>query len=570
MRFRSLIFLLTGALVLIGSTAEGPSVRAAGLSGQAPTESSADEGIPVTSPVVRRACGACHQPDAQGRMTRISYQRTTPEGWQQTVRRMVLLNDLQIEAAEAREAVRYLANGHGLAPEEARAAAFEVERRMIDFDYTADPETEETCTKCHSMGRIISQRRTREEWELLTAMHQGLYPLIDFQAFQRRGRAPEDDPRQPVEKAVDHLAVAFPLATPEWTAWSATMRPPRLAGTWALVGHQRGRGPVYGEVEVTARPETPDEFATQVRYTNPRTGVTVTRTGQSIVYTGFQWRGSSSGAGETDPLREVMFVERDWQQMTGRWYTGDYDEIGLDVTLHRVGSEPVLTGVFPRAVSSASSGSLRIHGANLPASLSAADVDLGPGIEVTGVTEATASGATVEVTVASDAAVGARDLYVGPASLAGALVVYDEVQRISVMPATGMARVGGVAFPKQYQQFEARAHHNGPDGEPSTDDDLDLGLADVSWSLEEYAVTFGDDDIQYVGQLDDEGFFTPAEDGPNPARLNSANNIGDVWVVATLTEGADGAALARPLRARAHLLVTVPLYLRRDAAPGIQ
>ena len=43
---------------------------------------------------------------------------------------------------------------------------------------------------------------------------------------------------------------------------------------------------------------------------------------------------------------------------------------------------------------------------------------------------------------------------------------------IKVRPQAGMARIGGVNFPKQYQQFEAVAYNNGPDGKPDTKDDL--------------------------------------------------------------------------------------------------
>ena len=219
-----------------------------------------DGGIPVTSDLVHRVCGTCHRADEQRRMSRISYQRTTPEGWQQTIRRMVLLNNLQIEPADAREAVRYLATNHGLAPDEARLGAFEVERRNIDFHYEADPETQQTCNRCHSMGRVLNQRRTLEEWELLTAMHRGYYPLADVQSFLvgdwLGGPAPEaedgDDGRTAVERAVAHLAEVFPLDSPEWASWSANMRTPQLEGAWALIGYERGQGPVYGEVVVEA------------------------------------------------------------------------------------------------------------------------------------------------------------------------------------------------------------------------------------------------------------------------------------------------------------------------------
>lgn len=39
--------------------------------------------------------------------------------------------------------------------------------------------------------------------------------------------------------------------TPEWTAWSATMRPAPLEGTWLLSGYEVGRGALYGRLTVT-------------------------------------------------------------------------------------------------------------------------------------------------------------------------------------------------------------------------------------------------------------------------------------------------------------------------------
>ncbi len=528
-----------------------------------------DGGIPVTSELVHRVCSTCHPADDQRRMSRISYQRTTPEGWQQTIRRMVLLNDLQIEPADAREAVRYLATNHGLAPDEATLGAFEVERRNIDFYYEPDPETQETCNRCHSMGRVLNQRRTLEEWELLTAMHRGYYPFADFQSFTRSGGADppageESDTRTPVELAIAHLAEVFPLDSPEWASWSANMRTPLLDGTWALIGHERGQGPVYGTVTVSSDPAARDELETQARYTYPARGVDVTRSGESLVYTGYQWRGRTTSP-EHFSAREVMFVSRDRDEIAGRWFAGGYDERGIDVTLRRVGPEPLVTGIYPSAVPAAAGEvTLRLFGANLSESLDAAAVDLGADLTVTEVTDLSSTEATLRVTVAPDARVGSRDLFIGRAALTEAVTVYDEIHRLEVTPATGLARVGGLAFPKQYERFEARAWHDGPDGESATEDDLDLGmLADVDWSIEEYAVTYDDDDTAFVGTLGEHGVFEPAEDGPNPERSGERNNIGDVWVVATLTTAPNGAALERPLRARAHLLVTVPVYIRR-------
>ena len=83
---------------------------------------------------------------------------------------------------------------------------------------------------------------------------------------------------------------------------------------------------------------------------------------------------------------------------------------------------------------------------------------------------------------------------------------------------------------------------------------------DASWSLEEYTATYEDDDKDFVGAIDPaSGLFTPNLDGPNPKRRHNANNYGDVWVVATYQQ-------ATPIKARAHLLVTVPLYIKWDQA----
>ena len=86
---------------------------------------------------------------------------------------------------------------------------------------------------------------------------------------------------------------------------------------------------------------------------------------------------------------------------------------------------------------------------------------------------------------------------------------------------------------------------------------------DAAWSIEEYTATYHDDDMDFVGQVDERtGLFTPNVEGPNPKRRNGANNIGDVWVVATVKQPGRGSTVERQVRARAHLLVSPPLYIR--------
>lgn len=516
------------------------------------------EGIPVTSDAVREACGACHASDDQGRMSRISYRRATPENWELTIKRMIGLNGVPVTMEQAREVLKYLADNHGLAPEEARPVMFDAERRMVDFTYSGDTETHNLCNACHTVGRVVSERRTSEEWKLLIAMHRGVYPGIDGGSGRFRRGAGGPGAKAPMDLAIEHLSKAFPLMSTEWTEWTATQASPRLGGTWALSGTQRGMGPVYGQVTIEPQDGAADGFMTETTLTYVTSGKTVTLGGRAVVYTGFQWRGRASEAAEAaDAWREVAMVSRDQSEISGRWFTGEHAETGIDVTLRRVTPGVLVMGTDVPSLKSGTTGqTVRIYGANFPSSLAPDDVALGAGVTVTGVVSSTPTMATVTVDVAIDARVGPRDVLVAGSLRPAALVVYDKVDGIKVMPTAGMARVGGIVFPKRFEQFEAVAYNAGPDGDAGTDDDLMLGMVDADWSLEEYSATFVEDDLKFVGSISDGGLFTPNVDGTNSERSGNRNNIGDVWVVADYTPPGGTA-----MRGRAHLLVAPPLYM---------
>ena len=532
----------------------------------APAAPATDEGIPVESALVRSACGGCHRPDAKNRMTRISYRRSTPENWENTVKRMISLNHVKVEPAQAREIVKYLADNHGLAPAEAKAVAFESERRLVDRAYEADKETSVVCSSCHSIGRVMSERRTKQEWELLLAMHRGYYPGVDSQpmnegaGFRRGGgrrgadggEARRADTGHPMDRIITHLSGQFPLRTADWTAWTAAMQPPMLAGRWAISGSAPGKGAIVGQVVIAADPAMPDTFTTDTRFTFVRTGESVTRKGRAVVYTGFQWRGRGTAVTSEDVWREVLALDRTGREMSGRWFTGAYDELGIDVRLIRLAADPVVLGA---SVASLKTGvpqtGVRLYGANLPPKLTIKDISLGQGITVSRVVSATPNVVTIDLDVAEGAKAGPRDISIAGTTSPSALVVFDKIDSIKVLPMAGLARLGGVVHPKQLQQFEAVAFNDG----------VSLGIVDVKWSLEEYAATFGDDDTRYVGVLDEKGLFIPSLDGPNPQRSGERNNIGDVWVVADLSPS-PALGLTKPLRARAQLIVSVPVYMR--------
>ena len=528
-----------------------------------------EEGLPVTNPLVIAKCSPCHQKDDKGNLTRISWERTTPEGWQQAIKRMVRLHGVSLTPDEARQVVRFLSTQHGLAPEEARPALYHAERRMQDETEPSE-QVRDACMSCHTWGRVISWRRSKEEWDLLVKMHIGYFPTVETNSFRRPPPPPNTPPpppgtdtRDPVDRAIEYISKNFPLHTPEWANWRASMRAPKLAGRWLISGAQHGQGRVYGEfvIEPTA---DPDQFTTRTRLRYVNSGRTMTRSGRALVYTGHAWRGTSTSQDTADvkSLREVMMVSRDQSQIEGRWFWGGYDEFGIDVTIRRASNDPVILGIDRLALKAGSTGQrLEIFGDNLPANLAAADLDFGAGVSVQRVVSQTPGALAVQLDVAADALPGKRDIALRRTIAVGAFAVYDKIDYIKVTPEAALAHLGGTSHPKGLQQFEAIGYHRGADNKSRTPDDIPLGPVEVAWSMEEFYSTYGDDDKEFVGTLTPTGLFIPALEGPNPKRQFSRNNYGDVWVVATSKEtDKDG----KPVSGRGHLVVTIPLYVRWD------
>src|SRR6516162_4013577 len=166
-------------------------VFAAGLAQAQTPAPAATEGIPINHQLTQDKCGGCHPRDAQGMMRRISYIRTTPEVWEQAIKRMIRLNGLSLKPEEAREILRYLSNNNGLAPEEAKSAFWEAEHRLFrdQSDKIPDDALQHTCNYCHTIGRVLTQRRSRDDYEKLINMHLGLFPGAENTLRPRRAPA---------------------------------------------------------------------------------------------------------------------------------------------------------------------------------------------------------------------------------------------------------------------------------------------------------------------------------------------------------------------------------------------
>jgi len=567
--------------------------------GAAQSTTETAQGIPINDALIIAKCAGCHARDGNGMMGRISYIRTTPEVWEQILKRMIRLNGLIATPEESRQLLRYLSNNNGLAPQEARPVFWEVEHRFFrtqEEEAGVPSELQQTCNQCHTIGRVLSQRRTAADYIKLANTHMALFPGAEPMVFRPadRNAHPEDMPvtttqlneyetklnyppsppkpntRYPIDAALEYLAKNQPLITPEWAAWKSTICSPKLAGAWAVSAYQPGKGKVFGEMTIEAGP-TSDDFVTKTVLHYPD-GQVATRTGKGVVYSGYSWRGHATGkpaAGAKDPAfpadtREAMLLSGSGNTMDGRWFWGGYQEFGLDVELTRVQRDTVVLGFDQFSVKSPSTSDLHIYGANLPTGLKPADFDLGKGVQVTKIVRAGPSEIVVQLAVAGGLPASPHSLSVKGVMAPQTLTVYGKVDYIKVSPDANFARLGGTIAPKQYAEFQALGFSNGEDGKPGTADDVALGPVASSWSLEEFYATPKDDDIKYVGTIADTGLFTPNLEGPNPDRRKQGNNYptenwGDVWVNA-LYKGPSG----EELKARSYLVVVVPVYMHYD------
>ncbi len=502
-----------------------------------------EAGIPVTDPLMIAKCASCHARDESGNMQRISWERTTPEGWQEVLKRMILANGVEVTPAEARSIVEYLSATHGLAPEEAKPVLYDAERRIRQETNIPSDSLRNACTTCHSFAHALSWRRSAEDWKQFIDIHAARYNISGS------------------EEAVAFLAKAAPLHTPEWDAWSARKAETRdLVGRWLLTASIPGRGKYFGQIQID-RTSTDDEFNTSVLLTSVNDGSGILRAGRSVVFGGSAWRGRSKGgepAGSApDDLnseaREVLWIAPDHSTAEGRWFWGQYQEFGFDVKMRRVSADPTLLLLDRSALKTGSEANrVRLLGDRFPARVTPADLDFGPGITIRRIVSNTKTEVVAEVDVASDASLGKRDVAVFGSVAKGAIAIYDRVDYIKVTPESALASFADQTHALGFQQFEAVGYQRGPDNKPHTADDLELGALpndDVSWSLEVFYEA-ENHSTDFVGKVSPTGFFTPAAHSPG-------TNF-DVWVIATAKDEKN--MQGKPLVGKSYVVVTVPSY----------
>jgi len=483
---------------------------------------------PAAEAVLDTNCVACHERDQNGELPRINAVRKTPEGWQLTIRRMKQWHAITPTPADERTLVKYLSDTQGLAPEEAAPYRAVVERRPGNIETADDADINVYCARCHSYARAALQRRDTAEWVKHVHMHLGQWPTLEYQASGRDREwfkvASTDIAKKLGEK--------WPLKTSAWAAWQRH-KTADLAGTWRLAGHRPGKGDYSGSL-VVKRVGT-DLYALSYRLTYAD-GSTVAGKGQSILYTGYEWRGATSLG--KDKIREIYEVAADGDSIKGRWFLAQESAIGGTLRGVRA-NRPTVLAVSPDHLKAGQSARLTVVGAGL-----SGKVDLGPGITIEKIISNSADTVTVQATAAKDAAVGPRPVAVGSAKAESGLVVYDRVGSVKVEPAFDIARVGANGGPIAGvpAQFEAVAY---------TADGLRIGVVPASWSIDNFdkdAVEAGD--AAFGGRITPVGLFVPAGAGPNPAR-KGANNAANLTVKAKVTDGTE------TIEGDGHLIVTL-------------
>ncbi|MGH8320033.1 MAG: quinohemoprotein amine dehydrogenase subunit alpha [Steroidobacteraceae bacterium] len=494
---------------------------------------------PAGLTAVRANCAECHREVSPGAFDRISEERKTPEGWAMTIFRMRQVHGVQLTSQAQATIIQYLSDVQGLAPSEVRAGSYALERRPNVPDLKLPDNLNMMCGRCHSVARIVLQRRTAAEWRKLAAFHVGEWPYLEYEDGSRDVAWWRIASTQlPVK-----LAELFPLHAAAWQQWKERAHA-SFAGEWIVHGETPGRGVYYGAARVRRTAEDRYRASYQLHYAD---GARLDGSSDAVVYTGFQWRGTGTLGGK--PVHEVYFASADGARIHGRWFLVDRAEIGGDWFAARSTGAAKIMAVVPRALKAGTTQRVILVGRGLRGA-----IDLGPGMK-SSIVARRPYGLILTVSVAANAAPGYRTVRVGDTRRADRVVVYRHVDRLEVEPASAIARVGGGAVAPVDAQFQAIGYTNvtGADGKVTS---VRLEAMPATWSVEPFdAAAAKRDDVRFAGTLNQDGLFLPAGGGPDPARAFSDNNTGDLFVVATRKEGKG------VVEGRARLAVTVQRWV---------
>ncbi|MFA5119932.1 quinohemoprotein amine dehydrogenase subunit alpha [Zavarzinia sp.] len=479
--------------------------------------------------VLQNTCITCHTKAPDGTVERIDAARKTPEAWDMTVVRMMRNHKVELSDADRQAVVKYLADTRGLSVAETEGFRYILEREPVASDEGPSELMTQTCGRCHSYARVALQRRTPEDWKHLVNFHLGQFPTLEYQALAR------DRDWWGIAQAeiIPFLAKTYPLGS----APAPFTGDP--AGTYVLAGHQPAKGDYAGTLTIT---KAGSEF--DVKMVLAFADHTATFTGKGRLFGAGEWRASLSDG--KVKIRQVFAFGADGT-LEGRWFEAERDVIGGRIAAVKADGAAHALAAFPSRLKIGAETTVTVAGSGLSGALT---LPAGVTGEITGKNE---TGVTLKLKAT---AAGPVELALGSQKIA--LVAYEAPDRISIVPELTIARIGdnGSPIPKVPAQFEAEGWLNGPDGKPGTADDISLGYFPATWATADFdEAAAAMKDATFAGSIDATGLFTPAAAGPNPERVMSTNNAGNLKVIATVTEG------GKQLTAEAHLYATVQRFV---------
>lgn len=481
--------------------------------------------IKTAKELVTEHCADCHKPLADGGLGRIAESRRTPEGWDMTVGRMTLIHGTVLNAAERRAIVKYLADTAGLAPEEAQPWRYALDRRPDATDFLEDKLVGETCARCHSYARIALQRRTEADWLRLSHFHVGQFTTTEYQSNLRSVNWWEIASQQIPKLLVKH----YDFNADAWKNWQQQPKA-NPSGTWRVVGHRAGWGEYEGTLKVAEKQA--DEYALNLEL-NYANGKTQKGSGDAIIYTGYEWRGSVSQGDEA--VRQVFTLADAGAHLQGRWFLKETDAIGGELRGAKIDGKAEILAVTPGFVKAGEKQQVAIYGVGL-----AGDVTVDGGVAAK-VVSRSAEKIVIEVQTSAASVKGMHAIQVGATTAKDALNVYQQVDFVRVLPDPGLSRVGGSGgkIPLVPIQFEAVAYSVGADGKAGTKDDLRIGVMPAQWSLDNLnAAAAAMQDVRYAGTIGAaDGMFIPGPAGPNKKRKFGTNNFGELKAIASVDDG---------------------------------
>lgn len=482
-------------------------------------------------------CMACHVPVEGKGLDRIDDSRRTPEGWDMTIERMIVAHGVKVSSEERQKLVKYLADTHGLAPEETADRRYLLERDFTLIEDHGDELVGETCARCHSYGRIALQRRSEDDWRKLAHFHVGQYPVIEIQAGGRDrdwwGIASTQVP--------EILGKLYPNTSDSWEQWQQHEYS-SAEGSWRIVGHRPGWGAYEGVATIEAD-GIADHYKLDMKLTYAD-GRQERAQGDAVIYTGYEWRATVK-QGDTE-VRQVFTLSPDGQSLSGRWHQAGVNSLGGDFKAVRNGPDTPaqLLAVEPSYIRAGTTQRISLYGSNL-----SGDINLGADIELVKIVERSADKVVVEASAAVGAGDGVQAVKVGEAGLEQGLTLYNRVDFLTIEPNEAMAHIGGNGgpVPKIPVQFESVGYAYGPDGKPGTDDDIRIGYFPATWSvdnLNEAAAKMRD--VEFAGSLQPSGLFIPGDAGPNPKRKYGTNNNGELKVTAVVDDAGRTVEASKP------------------------